>query len=75
VIERRSVYRDYVLSCSPRPLVDGRFEACVVIIAGRPLKAPSQQFLDLGVFESEQAAVDRAQRAGQEWVDKEMRSA
>ena len=75
MIERRLVYRDYVLRCSPRQLDDGRFEACIVVIAGRPYRAPSQQFLNLGVFESELAAVDRAQQAGREWVDKIMRTA
>jgi hypothetical protein len=67
--DMRSFYRDHVLSCQPMRLEDGRYEARVVIITMSRNKARSQRFLDLEAFESEDAAIERARRAGMEWVD------
>jgi hypothetical protein len=50
-------------------LDDGRFEARVVIITMSRNKARSQRFLDLEAYDSEDAAIERARRAGMEWID------
>jgi hypothetical protein len=63
------VYRDYKLICAPVERDDGRFEARVVIAALKRYKVPSQFFLDLETFESEEAAIKRAREAGIDWVD------
>ena len=69
----RWFYRDYVLSCRPLRLDDGRFEARVVIITSSPQKPLSQRFLDLDAFDTEDAAVERARSAGIDWIDANFR--
>ena len=65
----RSFYRDYMLSCQPTRLDDGRYQARVVITSLGGDKTRSQRFLDLESFESEQAAVLRSRQVGMEWID------
>ena len=65
----RSFYRDYMLSCQPTRLDDGRYQARVVITSLGGDKTRSQRFLDLEAFESEEAAIVRSRQAGMEWID------
>jgi hypothetical protein len=65
----RSFYRDYMLSCQPTRLDDGRYQARVVITSLGGDKTRSQRFLDLESFESEEAAIVRSRQAGMEWID------
>ena len=65
----RTFYRDYMLSCQPRRMDNGRYEAHVAISAMGGDKTRAQRFPDLEGFETEQAAVDCALRSGMEWID------
>ena len=48
---------------------DGRFQARVVITSLAGDRTRSQRFLDLKVFDSEDAAVEHARESGMEWID------
>ena len=65
----RTVYRDHVLSCQPMRQDDGRYQARVVITSLGGDQTRSQRFLDLQVFDSEEAAIEHARRSGMEWID------
>lgn len=65
----RTFYRDHLLGCQPLRLDDGRFQARVVITAMGGSKTRSQRFLDLDIFDSEEAAIERAHQAGVQWID------
>lgn len=65
----RTFYRDYMLSCQPTRLDDGRYEARAVITALGGGRTRAQRFLDLETFESEEAAIERARLAGVDWID------
>ena len=65
----RIFYRDYLLGCQPLQLDDGRFQARVVITAMGGSKTRSQRFLDLEIFDAEEAAIERAHQAGIQWID------
>ena len=66
----RSIYRDHLLSCQPMRLDTGGYQPRVVITSMAGDKTRSQRFLDLDeTFGTEDAAVDRARRAGMDWVD------
>ena len=65
----RSFYRDYMLTCQPMRQPDGRFQARVVITSLAGDRTRSQRFLDLKVFDSEDAAVEHARESGMEWID------
>jgi hypothetical protein len=65
----RSFYRDYMLTCQPLSQPDGRFQARVVITSMAGDRTRSQRFLDLEVFNSEEAAIEHARRSGMEWID------
>lgn len=73
-LDARWFYGDYLLSCTPHRRDDGRYEARVIVIMASPQQSPSQRFLDLNIFESEEAAIEHARRAGMEWVDARARS-
>lgn len=68
-MNKRSFYRDYLLSCQPMRQDDGRFQARVVITALAGDRTRSQRFLDLEVFASEEDAVEHARRSGMDWID------
>lgn len=66
----RTFYREYLLSCQPFRLDNGRFQPRVVITSMAGDKTRSQRFLDLDESSATEAeAVDRARRAGMDWVD------
>lgn len=65
----RSFYRDYVLSCQPMQLDDGRYQARVAITSMHPNKTCAQRFLDLESFDSREDALERARQAGMDWID------
>ena len=66
----RTFYRDHLLSCQPHRLDNGEFQPRVVITSMAGDKTRSQRFLDLDeAFADEAAAVDRARRAGMDWID------
>jgi hypothetical protein len=65
----RSFYRDYMLTCQPTRLDDGRYQARVVITSLGGDKTRSQRFLDLEAFGSEEAAIVRSRQGGMEWID------
>jgi len=68
-VRPRIFYRDHLLGCRPLQMDDGRFQARVVITAMGGSKTRSQRFLDLDIFDSEEAAIERAHQAGIEWID------
>ncbi|MEQ1686035.1 MAG: hypothetical protein ABL916_20505 [Burkholderiaceae bacterium] len=65
----RSFYRDYMLTCQPMSQPDGRFQARVVITSLAGDRTRSQRFLDLDLFDSEEAAIEHARQSGMEWID------
>lgn len=65
----RAFYREYLLSCQPMLLDDGRYQARIVITALGGTRTRAQRFLDLELFETEEEAVERARHAGMEWID------
>lgn len=66
----RTFYRDYLLSCQPHRLDNGGFQPRVVITSMAGDKTRAQRFLDLNeTCANEAAAVDRARRAGMDWID------
>lgn len=65
----RSFYRGYMLTCQPMRLDDGSYQARVAITSMQPDKTRAQRFLDLDPFESHEASVEGALRAGMDWVD------
>ncbi len=65
----RIFYRDHLLGCQPLQMDDGRFQARVVITAIGGSKTRSQRFLDLEIFDAEEAAIERAHQAGIQWID------
>lgn len=65
----RALYRDYVLSCQPMLLDDGRYQARVVITALGGIRTRAQRFLDLDIFATEERAIERARHLGMEWID------
>ena len=65
----RTFYRDYMLSCQPMRLDDGRYQARVVITALGGTRTRAQRFLDLEDYEHEEEAIERAHHAGIEWID------
>ena len=65
----RSFYRDYMLSCQPMRLDDGRYQARVVITSLGGDKTRAQRFLDLEIFDCEAAAIERARQSGMDWID------
>ncbi|MEO6030871.1 MAG: hypothetical protein ABIP61_03040 [Burkholderiaceae bacterium] len=65
----RRFYLDYLLSCQPMRLDDGRYQARVVITALGGTRTRAQRFLDLEFFEREEEAIERAHQAGVEWID------
>ena len=68
-VTARSFYREHMLSCGSMRLEDGRFQARVAITSLGSQKTCAQRFLDLESFASHEAAVERALRAGKEWID------
>lgn len=70
---QRQLYRDHLLSCSAVPTDDGRYQARVAVAAIGGERTRAQRFLDLEVFDSEDAALAHAKQAGCEWVDKRFR--
>jgi hypothetical protein len=68
-LPNRHFHRDFMLSCSPTPTPDGRFQARVAITYLGGERTRSQRFLDLDVFDTAEAAIEHARRAGIEWVD------
>lgn len=66
----RTFYREHLLSCQAFRLDNGRFQPRVVITSMAGDKTRSQRFLDLDESTAtESEAVDRARRAGMDWVD------
>ena len=65
----RLLYQGHLLSHGPTRLPDGRYRARVTITALSSDTTIAQRFLDLGVHDDEEAAVDEARRAGMAWVD------
>jgi len=65
----RSFYRDYMLSCQPMQLDNGRYQARVAITSMHPNKTCAQRFLDLESFDSREDAVERSRQAGMDWVN------
>ena len=65
----RNFYRDHMLSCSSMRQDDGRYQARVAITTLSSHKTCAQRFLDLEVFATHEAAVERALQAGRQWVD------
>ena len=66
----RIFYRDYLLSCQPLRLDSGGFQPRVVVTSMAGDKTRSQRFVDLDEsVATEDAAIERARRAGMEWVD------
>jgi hypothetical protein len=67
---RRSLYKDYLLSCHVAKLECGGFKSQVAIISMVGDKTRSQRFVDLPeVFATDAEAADKATAAGMEWVD------
>jgi len=64
----RTLYCDHMLSCYSMHQEDGRYQARVAITTLGGSKTCAQRFLDLEVFESHEAAVERALQAGKAWV-------
>lgn len=58
-----------MLSCNSMRQEDGRYQARVAITTLGGHKTCAQRFLDLEVFASHEAAVERALQAGKQWVD------
>jgi len=58
-----------MLSCNSMRQEDGRYQARVAITLLGGHKTCAQHFLDLDLFASHEAAVERALQAGKEWVD------
>lgn len=65
----RSFYRDYLLTCQAAPQPDGRYQARVVITSMAGDRTRSQRFLDLELFDSEEAAIEHARHSGMAWID------
>jgi hypothetical protein len=65
----RTFYRDHMLSCNSMRQEGGRYQARVAITTLSGQKTRAQRFLDLEVFASHEAAVERALQAGKAWVD------
>ena len=65
----RRFYGDYMLTCQPMRLDDGRYQARVVITALGGTRTRAQRFLDLEFYEREEEAIERAHHAGVEWID------
>lgn len=64
----RMFHGDYMLSCQPMRLDDGRYQARVVITALGGTRTRAQRFLDLEFYEHEEEAIERARHAGIEWI-------
>lgn len=71
----QSLYREYLLSCRPQPLDDGRYQARVAIASLGGSRTRAQHFLDLETFASHDEAVAHAMAAGSHWVDAQLASA
>jgi hypothetical protein len=65
----RTFYGDHMLSCNSMLQDDGRYQARVAITTLGGCKTCAQRFLDLEVYESHEAAVERALQAGKAWVN------
>jgi hypothetical protein len=65
----RTFYSGHMLSCNSMRQEDGRYQARVAITRLGGNKTCAQRFLDLEVFASHEAAVERVLQAGKEWVD------
>lgn len=65
----RTFYSDHMLSCNSMLQEDGRYQARVAITTLGSCKTCTQRFLDLEVYESHEAAVERALQAGKAWVN------
>jgi hypothetical protein len=65
----RVLYKGYLLSATPMPGDDGRFQARVSITAMSGERTRAQRFLDLEYFDTEADASAHALQAGRQWVD------
>ena len=63
------LYNGYLLSCHPRTIDDGRYQARLGITAFAGDKTRGQRFLDLEVFTTENEAAAHAKAVGMQWVD------
>lgn len=67
--QHRFLHKDFVLSCAPLPLDDGRYQARVAITYLGGQRTRSQRFLDLDTFATKDEAVAAAHAAGIAWID------
>ncbi len=66
----RYLHKDFVLSCTPKKTVDGRFQVGVAITYLGGERTRSQRFIDMReVFDTEEEAAAHARAVGIEWIE------
>jgi hypothetical protein len=68
-LSARGIYKGYTFADVSTPLENGRYRARVAIMALDGTRTRSQRFLDLEVFDSQDAAGERAVRVARAWID------
>ena len=70
----RYLHKDFVLSCTPKKMADGQFQAGVAITYLGGERTRSQRFIDpTDIFATEEDAVANAHTAGIEWIERQLR--
>ncbi len=70
-VTSRSVYQGYVFTDVSTRTEDGRYRARVAIISLDGTRTRSQRFIDLEVFATEAAALERITAVAKAWIDSE----
>jgi hypothetical protein len=70
-VNSRYVYQGYVFTDVTTPTDDGRYRARVAIISLAGTRTRSQRFIDLEVFPTPEAALERITAVAKAWIDHE----
>ena len=70
-VDSRYVYQDYVFTDVSTQLDDGRYRARVAIVSLTGTRTRSQRFIDLEVFPTREAALERVVVVAKAWIDDE----
>ena len=70
-VEFRQIYRGFVFTDVSTRTDSGHYRGCVAITSLDDTRTKSQRFIDLEVFATQAAAIERIAAVAQAWIDNE----